>query len=255
MTPQAVNAAGTPDPVTPYFTFQRVHPGVGAAELEHIMALRYEIYCLECGFLPADRYENGLESDEYDDCSAHFAAYNLRDEIVGTLRLVRPAASQRFPFEQHCRSLYKEVELPRMEVCGEVSRLVVRKDYRRRTGDALTGIADRVETRRHSSRSDEHSDRRSSGPQILLGLYRDMYQYSLRAGVRYWYAAMEKSLARTLARFDFVFTPIGMETDYYGPVIPYIADLRELETRVGESNPELLEWMRGSPPAPQSLKS
>jgi hypothetical protein len=52
-----------------------------------------------------------------------------------------------------------------------------------------------------------------------------------------------------------VFTPIGMETDYYGPVTPYIADLRELEVRVGKSNPELLEWMRGPPSPLNSLKS
>ena len=218
MIPQAVNTAGSPDPVTPFFTFQRVRPGIDHVELEQIMALRYDIYCLECGFLPADRYDNGLESDEYDDCSAHFAAHNLRDEIVGTLRLVRPGASQGFPFEQHCCSMYQEIELPTKEACGEVSRLVVRKDYRRRTGDSLTGIADRVETRRHSARSYEHGDRRSSGPQILLGLYREMYRYSLQTGIRYWYAAMERSLAHALKKMGFRFMAIGPEADYYGSV-------------------------------------
>lgn len=242
MIPQTV---GTHDPVTPYFTFQRVRSGVEVAELKQIFALRYEVYCLECGYLPPEQFQNGLESDEYDARAAHFTAHNLDDEVVGSLRLVQPTALQVFPFERHCSALYEDVVLPRREECGEVSRLVVRKNYRRRSGDSLTGIVDRVEARRHEQRS-ASEDRRSSGPQILLGLYREIYRYSLQAGVRYWYAAMEKSLARALARFEFVFTPIGMETDYYGPVAPYLADLRELENRLKEHNPDLLAWFRGT---------
>lgn len=245
MIPQAIiTAADAEDPITPSFTFQRVRNSVDVAELRQIMTLRYEVYCLECGFLSPEQFQYGLETDEYDANSAHFSAHNLHDEVVGSLRLVRPSVSQHFPFETHCKALFKDVALPRKEESGEISRLVVRKDYRRRTGDALTGIADRIEARRHSDRNGASSERRSTGPQILLGLYRELYQYSLQAGVRYWYAAMEKALARALARFEFVFTPIGPETDYYGLVTPYIADLRELEIRVGAKKPELMDWLR-----------
>jgi N-acyl amino acid synthase of PEP-CTERM/exosortase system len=71
-----------------------------------------------------------------------------------------------------------------------------------------------------------------------------MYKYSIEIGVRYWYAAMERSLARSLSRMGFCFQQIGLETDYYGIVAPYIADLRELEDRVGASNPALLAWLQ-----------
>lgn len=243
MIPQTMDVSQ--DPVTPFFTFRSVpHSGVDSGALKDIFALRYEVYCIECGYLPPEQFQNGLESDEYDDHSVHFTAHNLNNEVVGTLRLVRPDAPPGFPYERYCNQLFGDVVLPPREKCAEVSRLVVRKNYRRRTGDSLAGIAARVETRRHETR-DTSMDRRSDTPQILLGLYRTAYRHSLQAGIRYWYAAMEKSLARSLARFEFVFTPIGVETDYYGPVAPYLADLRELENRLRKHNPELLAWFCG----------
>lgn len=71
-----------------------------------------------------------------------------------------------------------------------------------------------------------------------------MYQHSVRAGIRYWYAAMERPLARVLERMGFPFEQVGPETDYFGPVTPYMADLRRLEVLVGGRNPALLAWMQ-----------
>lgn len=230
-----------------YFTFQQLHAGVDDSELKRILALRYEVYCLECGFISPGQFRDKLESDEFDAHSVHFSAHNLRDEVVGSLRLVRPSPLKGFPFERYCTSLYGDIALPRVEESGEVSRLVVRREYRRRMGDLLAGITDCAD-RRH--RTEERSaDRRSRGPQILLGLYREIYQYCIQSGIRYLYAAMEKSLARALARYEFIFTPIGLETDYFGRVTPYMIDLRELEARVGALNPALMDWLREDLPS------
>jgi N-acyl amino acid synthase of PEP-CTERM/exosortase system len=237
---------GTPDPLTPHFRFGRQPYGENLAGSTDIFALRYAVYCLECHFLDAAHYEDGLESDEYDAGSAHFTAHNLANELVGSLRLVHASPALGFPFERHCTALFGDIALPPEEQCGEVSRLVVRRDYRRRAGDTLAGVpkefldagAAGVPARRPPT------ERRSNSPELLLGLYREMYQYSLEREIRYWYAAMERSLARALSRFQFVFVPIGMEVDYYGPVAPYLADLREMEERLGRTNPDLLAWFR-----------
>jgi N-acyl amino acid synthase of PEP-CTERM/exosortase system len=214
-----------------------------------IYSLRYEVYCIECGYLPPESFKDGLESDEYDAHAAHFTAHNFEDDVVGTLRIVQPADSQCFPFERHCKTIFTDIAAPAREQCGEISRLVVRKSYRRRIGDSISGVAQEfVAEPAHDDAQGSGLERRSSSPQILLGLYREAYLYSLRTGIRYWYAAMERPLARVLARLDFVFTPIGVETDYYGPVTPYMADLRELEERVGAANPRLLAWLRGTAP-------
>lgn len=236
------------DVIAPDFSFNHLNFRGDPALLKEIFALRYEVYCLECGFLSPEEFQNGLETDEYDATSAHFTAKNAQDELVGSLRLVLPDVSQAFPFQQHCDVLFENFVMPPRSECGEISRLVVRKTYRRRPGDNLAGVSrDLIESNVGIEPIQQSAvrERRSRNPQILLGLYREMYRYSVHNGIRYWYAAMERSLARALSSFNFVFTPIGLQTDYYGPVIPYIADLRELEARVSKASPELYAWIRG----------
>lgn len=225
-----------------HFTAQSVDWSRDAVMRKRSQALRYEVYCEECGFLDKGDYPQGLEADDYDDHSAHFAALNLRAELAGYVRLVRPDPIQTFPFQTHCVEVLDGVALPPAEQSGEISRLMVRQDYRRRVGDlppsgapGEAAVAAQVE-----------NDRRSGSPQILLSLYREMYAYSLDNNIRYWYAAMERSLARALVRMGFNFQQIGPTTDYYGPVAPYVADLRMLEAKLAQNNPALLAWMRNS---------
>jgi hypothetical protein len=60
---------------------------------------------------------------------------------------------------------------------------------------------------------------------------------------------MEKSLLRLLRRYNIGFTPIGPELDYYGPVIPYIAAITDIEEAVFRNCPEMfVEFMRGLEP-------
>ena len=64
---------------------------------------------------------------------------------------------------------------------------------------------------------------------VLLDLYRQMYVYSRANGIDYWYAAMERPLARLIHRLNPVFMKIGPHGDYYGPVAPYLASLEQLD--------------------------
>jgi N-acyl amino acid synthase of PEP-CTERM/exosortase system len=202
------------------------------------LALRYSVYCLECHFLDAQAYPDGLETDSADSISAHFGAFNRRNELVGYVRLVPADAQGQLPWESRQMCLREGIRLPPRAHSAEISRLMVREDYRRRRGDMLSGVA-QPDTEAH-----EWRDRRTASPQILLTLYRQMYLYSIDNGVRHWYAAMERSLARSLKRLHFAFHQIGAQADYFGPVAPYLADLRELEALLSVSQPELLAWMQ-----------
>jgi len=208
--------------------------------LRSIQELRYEVYCQECNFLDPGDYPEQRESDEYDDNSSHFVALNRKNAIAGYVRLVFPDAIQTFPFQNHCVTLLDGAVLPPAACSAEISRLMVRKNYRRRHGERPPSGA--AMTQEHNS---DHYEMRNSSPQILLCMYRAMYLYSLKHGIRYWYAAMERSLARILKRMDFGFQQIGPAINYYGPVAPYVADLRLLERQLDQKNPELLRWMRG----------
>jgi len=235
------------DLLAPHFSFEQLHPGniAETSLFRRIAALRYEVYCLECQFLDPADYPGHVELDDYDDRSTHVAAQNLDCLLVGTVRLVQASASQCFPFEEHC-PVFESFSFPPREQCGEVSRLVVRKSFRRRPGDSLQGIT--KEFQEHGSlgaiapTAPPSRERRRNNPEILLGLYREMLRFSHQAGIRYWFAAMELPLARSLARMGFKFEAIGPETDYYGPVTPFMADLNALEATLKKQNPLLYAW-------------
>ena len=94
----------------------------------------------------------------------------------------------------------------------------------------------------------------STSPRILLGLFRKVYRFSRANGITYVYAAMEVPLARMLRRYQIVFHRVSPSVDYYGPVTLYIANLKEVERRLAESNPDLPRWMQKSrTPMPAKL--
>lgn len=224
---------------TPYFRGQKADLHRDSVMLEEAYRLRYQVYCLECRYLPEQNYPDGRETDSYDEYSTHYCSFDRSGSMVGYVRLVEMDDRGRFPFEDHC-VLFEGAKLPPPSECGEVSRLMVRSDYRRRRGDTLAGVN---ETQSIEA-APPQEDRRSNTPQLLLSLYRQMYAYSRKNGINYWYAAMEVPLARSLARMNFGFHQVGAQTDYYGPVAPYLADLRELERRLSETAPGLLAWMQ-----------
>jgi N-acyl amino acid synthase of PEP-CTERM/exosortase system len=242
---------GGRDILIPYFDFQKVLRGnMESLVLKEIYKLRYDVYCLERQFLDERDFAMGMETDEYDDCSVHFAAYTGDQNIVGTVRLVMPKDGQLYPFESHCSAFPDFVPPPR-EQAAEVSRLVVRKTHRRRRGDSMEGISEdfreKGSTKAIKPRSTVRRDKRGNSPLLLLGLYREMYRHSRLTGTRYWYAAMERSLARSLEKMGFKFIPIGPQVDYYGPVTPYMADAFDLIERLKKENKFLGAWFKDEP--------
>lgn len=226
-----------------YF-YLRCHEHASEAELRPIYALRYAIYCEECGFLPSEDYPDQLESDEYDVHSALFSAVNEGEEVVGTSRLVLGReVEQQLPFVSHCPP-NADFEFPPAAESAEISRLAVHSNYRRRKGDTLFGVNEEELKREPGEKDAASGERRANAPLLVLGLYREMYCYSKANDIRYWYAAMEASLARVLSHFGFKFTVIGPRQDYYGPVRPYLGDLRKLEKELAESSPEMLAWFQ-----------
>jgi N-acyl amino acid synthase of PEP-CTERM/exosortase system len=235
---------GKRDILIPYFDFSKVLRGnMESFILKEIYRLRYEVYCLECEYLKAKDFDEGLESDDYDDCSIHFAAYTLDHNIVGTVRLVQPGEGQVYPFEGHCK-VFEEFTLPPRASAAEISRLVVRKTFRRRRGDSMEGISkDFVEKGTTASiQPPTAHEKRGNSPLLLLGMYREMYRHSRANGIRFWYAAMERSLARSLEKMGFKFLPIGPQVDYYGPVTPHMVDLNDLNERLQKDNKFLAAW-------------
>lgn len=251
---ELLTRGGKRDILAPNFSFRRLLSREQEAEVfREIARLRYEVYCAECKFLDESEYQSGLETDAYDNRSIHVSAQSSEGVVVGTVRLVLAKGDDIFPFEDHC-AVFPDFAFPPKEQCAEVSRLIVKKHFRRRPGDTLQGVSREFQEKGKAGDISPQTpplirkkERRSRSPQIMLGMYREMYRYSRQNGIRYWYAAMEKGLARLLDRMGFHFVPVGPETDYYGPVTTYIADLRQVESALNNANRFLLAWFQDEP--------
>jgi N-acyl amino acid synthase of PEP-CTERM/exosortase system len=217
-----------------YFNFHSVD---GSPELNETYKLRYQVYCLERNFMPAEDYPAGSETDAFDPYSKHFSAYDRHQHIAGSVRLVSRSEELGYPFEAHCPT-FSDAWLPPKEEAREISRLVVSKEYRRRQGDNWLGIQDEAPV----ELPEDIAAKRGGHPIIVLGMYREMYRYSKQNGINYWYAAMERSLARLLIRYGFEFKPVGPQIDYYGPVAVYLTSLADLEAHVSAATPDLYAW-------------
>jgi N-acyl amino acid synthase of PEP-CTERM/exosortase system len=196
-------------------------------------SLRYQVYCLERRFLPAQDYPDELEVDVFDPHSVHVGVVNLQGAVVATARLVE-LSDAGLPLLDHCTIFSHETSPydPTRRV-AELSRLSVSRTYNRRKGDgfySLQGATDRPDGRE-----------RRGGGEIVLILYRALYQASRRRRHTHWFAATEKSLQRLLTRYGVPFREIGPETDYYGSVTPYLVDLHEWDKVILSGRISLLD--------------
>ena len=205
--------------------------------------LRYQVYCVERGFLPADACRDGIERDEFDAHALHIAAFDPHGEMAGTVRLVRQSELG-LPMFRRC-TLFPDDD----RFCAantrlvEIGRLCVSRQYRRRRTDA----GDHVVPRR--SGDYRGGERRRHRDEIFLTMTKALYHETKRIGASHWLVATEKSLQRMLAQHGFSFRVIGPETDYFGPVAPYQLDIAELDQAIVSGRfPSLADFLTGLEP-------
>jgi N-acyl amino acid synthase of PEP-CTERM/exosortase system len=200
--------------------------------------LRYQVYCLERKVLPAVVYPDQAEPVAFDRHSVHVGVVNMAGEVIATARLVE-VTDAGLPLLAHCTlhdpGLARHAPSRRVV---EVSRLSVSRRYNRRAGDgfySLQGITERPT-----------GDERRGGGEIVMTLYKALYQASKRRGYTHWLAATERSLQRLVSRYGFPFRAAGPEVDYYGVVAPYLMDLSEFDRAILSGRiPLLADFLTG----------
>jgi N-acyl amino acid synthase of PEP-CTERM/exosortase system len=219
------------DPVTALVTHGQMPPsprfhGVELDEFPRLLTesyrLRYQVYCCERRFLDAARYPAKLETDAFDQHAVHLGVVDDWGTLLATARLVR-RTEDGLPMFGHCSILRREpvladvraplVEVSRLAVSRANLRQVEREDGEERRAVTLA--------RRQNARAE-----------LITVLYRELYQASKRHGFTHWLVATEPSLQRLVKGFRFPFVQIGPLTDYFGPVAPYLMDLREFELEI-----------------------
>jgi N-acyl amino acid synthase of PEP-CTERM/exosortase system len=228
----------------PYFRFSCV---TDAPDLETVFGIRYQVYCVERGFLREEDYPAKLESDDYDAHALHILATHRAGHPAGTARLVM-SSRLGFPAMKHCIFSDEFEHLndpthPALASYAEVSRLAVSKDFRRREGDTPYGGPPRGDPASADGADILAFTPPRNMPEILMGICRVLYQQSKRRGITHWVLAMERGLYVMLKRIGFRYIPAGPEVDYYGPVRPYVASIEALESGLFRASPDALAYM------------
>lgn len=183
-------------------------------QIEQAFRLRFDVYCLEKGWLEPNRYPNALEQDEYDERqSVHFVAVAPKtNDVVACFRLIT-YGQLGFPCEEHF-NLTKRAKNPAQTV--EMSRLIIAEEHR---GFRVTR-------------------------KIILGLSREIYMYNLNYKIRWCYAAVEPGLLTMIQRMGIPFEKAGQESDYMGETLPMILDMRDVEIKTSVEKPDVYAYFR-----------
>jgi len=182
-------------------------------EIEKAYRFRYKIFCEELKWLPKNTVEK--ESDEYDQHAIHFGVFSCSGEIVGYSRILIPENG--FMLKKEFADLLNPNYCIREEKDAvEISRLAVKSDTRGNQGNSA---------------------------KVSMLLYKAMYQWAIRNGVRYWYMVVETKFLKSLQAF-FPCKVISTTKEYQPNVssVAALLDIREAESIVSKTNPALYSW-------------
>jgi N-acyl amino acid synthase of PEP-CTERM/exosortase system len=222
------------DLFTTYNRYFYAQPADSPELLQEAYRLRYQIYCVENAFEDPARYPDGLETDCFDEHSAHsLLIYRKSNMVLGTVRLILPSGVDSgggLPMQ----TLYNgPLPIP-VATTAEVSRFSISKELRRRLTDGLYPDENERRTRsRHLL-----GDRRIL-PCITLGLISALVQMSAEHRITHWCAVMMPTLVRVLARLGIHFNPVGPMVEHHGQRQPSFRNLDELLSQCRQERPDV----------------
>ena len=194
---------------------------VYADEIEQAYRLRHEVFSGELAWVPIS--SDGREVDAYDVHAEHFGVFR-NHRIASYLRLVMP--DYRFMLEKEFSCLVSpDHEIRRASDTCEVSRLCVSQNERGTKVDTTIG---------HIG--------------VSMFLYRSVYQWCIRYGVRHLYLVVEHRVYRLLSMLGFPCSLVGEPTRMPDGVVAVAAvmDWRKFEEVNGRKRPALMSWFNQS---------
>lgn len=210
--------------------------------MRELYRLRYKVYCDEWGFERPEDHPEGIEIDDFDEHSVHFAAFRQEDgSMIGTVRLIR-SSGLGFPLYDHC-SVDVDLSFLGDHAVGEISRLAISKELRRRKPDRALYDGEIQELEEEATPL-AIRERRKNENAIVLGLYRCLYKESIETGITHLYAVMARGLFLLLKKISINFRQIGPEVEYHGLRTPYILDLAQMMIDLEERNPQLYKYFK-----------
>jgi N-acyl amino acid synthase of PEP-CTERM/exosortase system len=198
--------------------------------------IRHKVYCEELAW--EDTNSEKIEEDGYDQYAFHFLIlHKPTGEYAGSIRLAMPHGDGTYhelPFEKNCMSSHisGKTDPRHMERgdFGEISRLAVLSDFRRRRNE--TSVPFIIDKPRDKERH--------SFPYIAVGLYMAVAACAELNGHKGMFMVMEPKLRRQLRMFGLVYEQIGEVMDYHGRRAVHYLSCEDVANY--SIKPELLEF-------------
>lgn len=232
------------DMETTYFRVEEVKPGSPA--YERYLEARHEVFCAELGRVEPTglNSSNGrpIETDGYDACSRHFVAfYKPDDSVAGFVRVILPNEKGLNVTPRYVIDHPLPYPDATDDSIGEISRMAIAAHFRRRhsdqgkpiQGDPGSEMTMRPEgLRRHQ-------------PELVLGMYREIYQLCKGLGIGYCVAAMDSHFSRMLVALGFPFVPVGPVNDAVSPPRRvFLVSAAEMERSLAAREEAVLRFMQ-----------
>lgn len=208
-------------------------------------ALRYQVYCLETKFESSDSFLKPLEYDSYDEHSIPFIVKHRHSgEFVAAMRLIVGRFDQMpvYDLVSHDKNLLADSSL-----AMEISRVCVISDYRKATvKNTVFDQVLKVANGRSVSRSAGEFVDKKKQPEILLGLIRAAYYYSIEHKIDTWFFTITRALSIILKRLRLNVFVGGDAVDYHGIRIPHYCHKATLLDYLPEKKPQLFDMFQNS---------
>jgi len=159
---------------------------------EEVYRLRYLIYVKENAWEPPN--ETGMEIDEYDKKSTIFMIKDRNEVVIAAARFI-PADKCQLPLEMHYDADITQGGKYKRENIVEISRFCIARECRRRVDDLQYK---ETEAKLDTEREMKNKFTVERAPNLLIGLWRIMYQYANVHKKKYWYMVTERRLANSL---------------------------------------------------------
>ena len=207
-----------------------ITPAVADSLQDEAYGVRHKVYCEELGFEPVR--EDHRERDEYDDRAVHVLVKSVKfDRYAGCARIVRVDPGDplsRLPVEKTCehtieRGIVDPTRLPRERI-GEISRLAVTSEFRRRKGEETTPIA--------ISQADFGVAQMPRFPYLQVGLYLGAIALAKRLGLETLFVLTEPRLANHFARLGVKIRQIGGPVEHRGERVPSMMSVTAIEANL-----------------------
>lgn len=232
------------DMETNYFRFDEVRPGT--PEYELYLEARYQVFVAELHRVDEGEARSSgghpIETDRYDATSRHFlAVHKATGSVAGFVRVILPSevglnVTPRYVIDRPLP--YEDATDANI---GEISRMAIAPHYRRRHEDQGKPYQGDPE----AEMSGKAEGFRQHQPELVLGLYREVYRLCREVGIDYCVAAMDNRFSRVLIGLGFPFVAIGpINENVQPPRRVYLVSAAEMERSLTMRVADVMRFMQ-----------